>query len=148
MKIVSLLVTLLLFSLNNHALPTNSPVPGGLAVIQLSQSAKAPAVTFNNERVLVTRNSPQESWQAWVGIPLKQPLGKATIEVNGQPQSFTVTSFDYPEQRLTVKNKHVNPNTEQMERISSEFKLMNKVYKSHTYIEELAGNSFAGMVWP
>lgn len=148
MRFFSYIATLLFISLSAYSLPTDSRVPGGIAVIELGKSTSAPKVTFNKENVLVTRKSEQEPWQAWVGIPLKQPLGTAHIEVNGQPQSFTVTSFDYPEQRLTVKNKHVNPNTEQMERISSEFKLMNKVYKSHTAQSELKSSGFEGMIWP
>lgn len=148
MKFLSYVITLLLFSLSSYAVPTDSRVPGGIAVIDLGTSSNAPKVTFNKENVLVTRKNEQEPWQAWVGIPLKQPLGKATIAVNGQPQSFTVKSFDYPEQRLTVKNKHVSPNTEQMERISREFKQMNKVYKSHTAQADLKSSGFEGMVWP
>lgn len=148
MRFFSYIATLLFISLSAYSLPTDSRVPGGIAVIELGKSTSAPKVTFNKENVLVTRKSEQEPWQAWVGIPLKQPLGTARIEVNGQPQSFTVTSFDYPEQRLTVKNKHVNPNTVQMERISNEFKLMNKVYKSHTAQSELKSSEFEGMVWP
>ncbi len=148
MRFFSYIAALLFISLSAYSLPTDSRVPGGIAVIELGKSTSAPKVTFNKENVLVTRKSEQEPWQAWVGIPLKQPLGTAHIEVNGQPQSFTVTSFDYPEQRLTVKNKHVNPNTEQMERISSEFKLMNKVYKSHTAQSELKSSGFEGMIWP
>lgn len=148
MRFFSYIATLLFISLSAYSLPTDSRVPGGIAVIELGKSTSAPKVTFNKENVLVTRKNEQEPWQAWVGIPLKQPLGTAHIEINGQPQSFTVTSFDYPEQRLTVKNKHVNPNTEQMERISSEFKLMNKVYKSHTAQSELKSSGFEGMIWP
>lgn len=148
MRFFSYIAALLFISLSAYSLPTDSRVPGGIAVIELGKSTSAPKVTFNKENVLVTRKSEQEPWQAWVGIPLKQPLGTAHIEINGQPQSFTVTSFDYPEQRLTVKNKHVNPNTEQMERISSEFKLMNKVYKSHTAQSELKSSEFEGMIWP
>ena len=148
MKFFSYLGAFLFISLCAQALPTDSRVPGGIAVIELAKSATAPTVTFNKESVLVTRNSPQEPWQAWVGIPLKQPLGKATVHVNGQPQSFIVKSFNYPEQRLVVKNEHVNPNTEQTERINREFRQMNKVYKSHTAPSDLKSLAFTGMVWP
>ncbi len=148
MKYLSYLITLLFISLSAYSLPTDSRVPGGIAVIELGKSSSAPQVIYNKENVLVTRKSEQEPWQAWVGIPLKQPLGTAHIEVNGQPQSFTVNSFSYPEQRLTVKNKHVNPNAEQMERISREFKQMNKVYKSHTALADLKNSGFQGMIWP
>lgn len=148
MRSFSYLITLLFISLSAYSLPTDSRVPGGIAVIELGKSTSAPQVTFNKENVLVTRKSEQEPWQAWVGIPLKQALGTAHIEVNGQPKSFTINSFDYPEQRLTVKNKHVNPNTEQMNRISHEFKQMNKVYKSHTALNEIKSAGFNGMIWP
>lgn len=148
MKFFSYLAALVFISISAHSLPTDSRVPGGIAVIDLGISSDAPTVIFNKESVLVTRSNKQAPWQAWVGIPLKQPLGAAQIEVNGKPKAFTVNRFDYPEQRLTVKNKHVNPNTEQMERISREFKQMNKVYQSHTPLAELAHSKFTGMIWP
>ena len=121
MKILSYTAALFLISLNVQALPQDSRVPGGIAVIPLIKSDRAPKVTFNKETVLVTRKSAQEPWQAWLGIPLKQPVGEATFEVNGQPKSISIGHYDYPEQRLQVKNKHVNPNKEQLERISREF---------------------------
>lgn len=143
MKFLSAIVTLFLIHLNAQALPQNSPVPGGIAVIPLVKSDTAPKVSFNKEKVLVTRNNVQEPWQAWVGIPLKQAVGEANIKVNGKNKSITIKPFDYPEQRLTVKNKHVNPSDEQLKRIRTEFQLMNTVYKSHT-----PANNFTGMVWP
>lgn len=148
MKFFNYLCALLLISLSVLALPTDSRVPGGIAVIDLEGYKQAPSVMFNDQSVLVTRNNGTNDWQAWVGIPLKQALGQASISVNGKPLTFTVNEFNYPEQRLTVKKKHVNPNNNQMERVRAEFKKMNKVYKSHTALSDLQNHSFEGMIWP
>ena len=49
------------------ALPQASQVPGGVAVIQLGESASAPRARYQGDRVLVMRDNGQ--WYAVVGIP-------------------------------------------------------------------------------
>src|SRR5690554_851867 len=147
MKFFNYLCALLLISHSVLALPTDSRVPGGIAVIDLEGYKQAPSVMFNVQSVLVTRNNGTNDCKAWVGLPLKHALGQASISVNGKPLTVTVNEFNYPEQRLTVKKKHVNPNNNQMERVGAEFKKMNKVYKSHTAFSDFQSDRVEGMIW-
>ena len=105
------------------AAPTNSPWPGGIAVLEVAPAeAPQPIVEFDGHRVLVLRDG--EHWIAAVGIPLGTETGPASIRVNtARDVSFEVREHAYREQRLTVKNQsYVTPGEEQLARIGRERK--------------------------
>ncbi len=96
-----------------------SPVPGGVAMVPLPASERAPAVAYKGERVLVRRQG--ASWIAIVGIKLSTKPGTESLEVDGRPLAFKVTPKKYAEQRVTVENPRlVTPNAEDEARIARE----------------------------
>lgn len=127
-------VVLLLVSLQAVAFPQESRVPGGIALIPID-APQRPHVTFNQKAVLVHPQSGH--WLAVVGIPLNASAGQQQITVRVGDRSwntaFEVQPKDYPEQRITIKNKRmVNPNTMDMTRINRERKHLNQVLATHS----------------
>jgi len=109
------------------ALPRESRVPGGLAIIELGGGEAEPGpVTFRDRRVPVLRADGR--WVALVGIPLETAPGKveATVSSTGpgaetRRLEFVVAPKQYDEQRLQVQNqRHVDPSPEDLERIDRE----------------------------
>lgn len=111
-------------------LPANSPWPGGIAVIELGAieaESDPPRVTFNGHRVLLAAD--RGHWYAIVGVPLEQASGSAGVVVNAEHGAQSSLSIDvvehaYREQRLTVSQKYVEPDTEQLARIADERKIL------------------------
>lgn len=105
------LLSLLVQPLLAHAsLPLSSSVPGGVAVIPLcsvSVCADAPHTWLGEQPVLVTADHGQ--WYAVVGLSLDTMPGahELRVQISGQtmPYAFVVSSKDYPEQRITLKDK-------------------------------------------
>ena len=132
------------YSINTLALPSESRVPGGIAIIELDKvtSTQAPEATFNGQRVMVTQESGK--WLAIVGIPLKAKIDEAlTVKAAGKSYSFNISDNDYPEQRLTgIPSKYVEPDPKQVARWREESKVQNAAYKtwseSNTPVLELA----------
>ncbi len=123
LKISSVCALLAILTTTVHALPKESRVPGGIAIIALPASDSAPVVTYNNYRVSVSKQNNQ--WTALVGIPLATQPGKQTlqVEIAGKQSelSFIVKDKQYRTQKLTVTNdRQVNPNDEDMRRIDAE----------------------------
>jgi murein DD-endopeptidase MepM/ murein hydrolase activator NlpD len=108
------------------AMPKESRVPGGIAVLEVPGAADAvPRVVFGNHRAPVIRDG--ERWIALVGIPLATQPGTHAAEVTvGQEKqklSFNVGAKKYDEQRLTITNdRQVNPNPDDSKRIAAESK--------------------------
>ena len=108
------------------ALPRESRVPGGIAILDLGASERSPGdVIFNEHRAPVLRRP--EGWVALVGIPLDTKPGPHAAllrPANDAPErqlAFTVTPKKYDEQRLKVAEKrHVDPLQEDLERIARE----------------------------
>lgn len=108
------------------ALPRESRVPGGLALLDLGAGEQSPgAVMFNDHRAPVLRRP--EGWVALVGIPLDTAPGPHTAlltpggEAPERRIAFTVAPKKYDEQRLKVAEKrHVDPSQEDLERIARE----------------------------
>ena len=128
---------ILLFSISKlgYALPPHTPVPGGLAVVDLkSTSATAPTAHYNNKRVMVLKEN--NSWYAVIGLPLASQAGRHEVQVkeaSPPPVSiaFTVRDKKYKTQHITVKNKrHVNPNKKDLDRIWSEKKRIKKALRT------------------
>jgi len=122
------------------ALPQNSPVPGGVAIVALDdQGDTAPVVTFRGNRVMVARG--EQGWEAVVGIPLSARPGRHSIVVKGNPHSrkvtFQVRDKKYAVQRLHLDNKRmVNPTAEDLVRIRKEVKIIHAAFA--TWDQEFA----------
>jgi len=125
------LVTALLLTTSGSAaaaaLPRESRVPGGIAILELGAEQERPGdVEFDGHRAPVLRVD--DRWVAIVGIPLDTEPGalKANLLHTGREPAdleFTVTAKQYREQRLKVANqRHVEPNKDDLERIGRERK--------------------------
>ena len=106
------------------ALPVHSPVPGGVAVVDLGPAGlAAPTVRWGEQPVAVVRENGR--WFALLGIPLDTLPGELEIGVfsgsTATGKSVTINVKNYPEQRLTIKDKRkVEPNAEDLARIERE----------------------------
>jgi len=125
------LLLILLTSLTAHALPQESRVPGGIAIITLDPNAGKPNFTFNNKPVLITEEKGQSL--AIVGLPLSLKPGDHFISGSyGASKArvkkfFNVKDKKYTEQHITIKDKRkVNPYKKDMVRIGSEQKRKRK----------------------
>lgn len=109
----------------------NHPVPGGVAVVQLGDGAKAPAVRYQDKPVLVVQEEGKR-WIAIVGIPLKSQPGPHQVTTNdGRTLSFTVGNKHYREQHIKLKNtRQVNPLAEDMARINRELAEQTLAYQT------------------
>ena len=113
---------------NANELPDELNAPGGVVIIPIN-SKDRPKAFFYGKRVLVIGES--QNWKAIIGIPLKIELGEHKLKVvsNGVEANylFEVVGKAYEAQYLTIKNKRqVNPNKEDMLRITRERKLISK----------------------
>lgn len=116
------------------ALPTQSLVPGGIAVIPIGNISELtrPEATFNTRKVMVVKN--ETNWIAVIGIPLSLAPGSHSVSIKDGKSSFKkdilIVDKKYEEQRLTVKNKRmVDPNKQDMERINTERTRINAALK-------------------
>lgn len=109
-----------LLSLQTYALPQETRVPGGIAVIELPQKSAqpAPVVHYDGQRVMVVADPHSDQWLAIVGIALgAHPDRPQVLEIGEQRINFSITDKAYPEQRLTIKEKkYVEPDPQQVER--------------------------------
>jgi len=113
-------------------LPQSSPVPGGIAIIAVGpESAPAPLVQFQNQRVLVVRTNGM--WQAVVGLPLSLDTGEQQLDISdrgaARTLAFQVLPKQYETQYLTLANKRqVDPTAEDLKRITRELTLSNHAF--------------------
>lgn len=122
-------------------LPPHTPVPGGIAVLELpakpaSENDKLSA-SYRGARAMLV--SPMETgtkhWQAIVGIPLSAKPGTHKLIITSEHGkqhtiNFAVQPKAYKEQRITLTNKRqVNPLTADLERIKREKRLMVAAFK-------------------
>jgi len=119
---------------SDYRLPKHSPVPGGVAIIKLDTLDKAAPdkVMYGDYPVLVSKN--KTHYVAIVGINLSAELGEHKVRVfygnKVQLQRFNVNDKAYRTQHLTIKNKRkVNPNENDMKRITSETERIGKALK-------------------
>ncbi len=112
-------------SRSSFALPNPNPIPGGLALIPLSNHGTVIPKAFYKKKRLAILNE-QSKYYVLVGIPLGTPSGKQHIVLRWpdgkkESRSFQVGSKTYETQYLTIKNKRkVNPNKQDMKRIVKE----------------------------
>lgn len=112
----------------------NKPVPGGVAVVDLGNSAQAPKATYQGKPVLVVKEQ-DARWLAIVGVPLTVKPGSQQIVAKDAKGSrnldFVVGSKKYPEQRITLKNqRQVNPEPDDLKRIEGELAVQLQAYRS------------------
>lgn len=105
------------------ALPKESRVPGGIAIVELPPSASEPVAEYRGYRVTVVRE--QGRWLALVGIPLATTPGEQTLHLKADGRSsklsFEVNEKKYREQQLTIANeRQVNPTAQDLKRINKE----------------------------
>lgn len=115
---------LLVGSLSAVALPKHSPVPGGVAVIDLGPVAQVtPTARWGEQAIAVV--SDRGHWYALLGIPLDTLPGDLEIGVffgaTATTKRLAIQLKNYPEQRLTIKDKRkVEPNPDDLARIERE----------------------------
>ncbi|MFK5915463.1 MAG: peptidoglycan DD-metalloendopeptidase family protein [Woeseiaceae bacterium] len=139
-KNITLLLLLLSLSILNNVqaetYPKQSPVPGGVAIVNLDKIFTSDSkVYFNKKRVLVKKKENQ--WQAFVGLPLKIKSGihKLTIINKGTRKSveFSVSNKDYETRHITITNKRmVSPTKADIKRHYKEKPLMLAALKKWT----------------
>lgn len=123
-------------------LPQSSPVPGGIAIVAVApETAPLPQVTFQGQRVLVTRAD--GAWRAVVGLPLSLKAGEHQISIMDRPHAtprmltFQVLPKEYEAQYLTLSNKRqVDPNAEDMRRIIRDKEILDSAF--NTWSDDLA----------
>ncbi len=114
-------------------LPQASPVPGGVARIDLGPATDSPPeVWYGKRRVWVREH--RGRWEAVVGIGLNVPPGEQQIRVKrGDAETriaFQVHPKEYATQHLTIKNKKmVNPDAEALKRIRAESKRIRAAFR-------------------
>jgi murein DD-endopeptidase MepM/ murein hydrolase activator NlpD len=134
-------------STTSHAMPEQALVPGGIAVMELDNYSTDSSITFDGRKTTIFRRG--QSWYALAGIPLSAKPGTYRFKIEQQDGSTSVKPVEikgkkYKEQHLTIKNKRkVNPNKQDMERISKERvrKRSAKNHWSQTYPN-------ADFIWP
>lgn len=126
-----LLFVFTLISSNIYALPTESRVPGGIAIIPLNNQLANPHFTFRKKPVLISREN--EQVVAIVGLPLNLKPGNYFISgYYGNNKAlvkkfFSVKDKQYATQHISIKDKRkVNPYQKDMARISQEQKRKKK----------------------
>jgi len=119
-----------LAALTAHALPQESAVPGGLALVRLGSGAERPQAWFGEKRVAVVRDG--QGWVALVGLPLALEPGAHALRVLAAGAETTkpvrVAAKHYPLQRFTVPDhRKVEPPPEDMLRIEREQKRIDEI---------------------
>jgi murein DD-endopeptidase MepM/ murein hydrolase activator NlpD len=95
-----------------QSLPKSTPVPGGVAVINLGADGTAPLVRLHENRALVMKDD--NEWVAVIGIPLeapektKLPVVVERADGTGSTITINVRHKRYSTQRLTVKPGQVD----------------------------------------
>jgi len=97
---------------------------------------------FLGKSVFFVRSSAREgseTWSGWAMVGLDEPAGPAAIEVQGRTttgeevlgsHAVSVEARKFPEEKLLVAPKYVEPPKEVQERLAQERKTLAKVYES------------------
>ena len=111
---------------DDPALPRDTRVPGGIAIIDIGASAESPGAVFYGEyRAPVVRTA--DGWKAIVGIALATEPGRQTVKLvtpqagdKDREIAFTVAPKSYATQKLTVEPRKAEPLPEDLKRIDAE----------------------------
>ena len=116
------------------SIPLASMVPGGIAVIPTP--ARAISGSYRNEKIMLANFKGEQF--AVIGIPLSVEAGTQNFTLvladgGRQELAFQVQDKSYSEQHLTItNNRQVNPNAEDMQRISRERLEMDTAFSTWT----------------
>ena len=98
---------------------------------------------FLGEELFLVRGEDGRAWSGWAMIALDQRPGLAKIEVagvredgtkTGATRGLTIVVKDFPEERLTVESKYVEPPPEVQARIERERERLAEVYAARRYL--------------
>ncbi|MDG2353342.1 MAG: peptidoglycan DD-metalloendopeptidase family protein [Gammaproteobacteria bacterium] len=134
MKKLSLLLLLIPTIVLANIPVKNTPIPGGIAVIDFESNHANPKASYNKVPLYV-QHIENQHYQVLIGIPLMEKLGKKTIKVQDFSTrlfDFEVTKQTYTEQHITLKGKnkkYVNPNLTHMDRIKKERPILSSARK-------------------
>ncbi|WP_162549435.1 peptidoglycan DD-metalloendopeptidase family protein [Halorhodospira halochloris] len=114
---------------NSENRPSERPIAGGLALIDLDRDDPTRKATYQGEQVLIRET--ESGWQAVVGIALDAETGKHELEVDGETLSFTVQEHDYRAQYITIAEEDmVSPPEHKLERIFAEQDEIRSAFRS------------------
>ncbi len=145
LKIISFLLLLLPSAILANIPIKNTPIPGGIAVIDFNTNHANPKAFYNKIPLYLQRVKDQH-WQVLVGIPLMEKPGKKNITIQDfstRTLSFNIKDYSYTEQHITLKGKkkkYVNPNLAHMNRIKKERPILSssrKVFSNKTLSDGL-----------
>lgn len=136
MKLCRLLLLALFSSIamQSMALPRHSPVPGGIAIIDLGPADQArPSARWGDRPLAVVQE--HGHWFALLGIPLDTQPGELEILVSRTATSTQVKvpifRKNYPEQRLRIRNRHqVEPDANDLVRIKRERSITEEIKRT------------------
>jgi len=120
------------------ALPRDTRVPGGIAVLDLGAGTESPgAVFYGGYRVPVVRT--EDGWKAIVGIPLATEPGRQVVKLvtpsasdKGREVAFDVAPKAYATQKLTVDARKADPLPEDLKRIDAESERTERALATYT----------------
>ncbi len=103
-----------------QALPQDSRVPGGIAIVALGISSEKPRpkASFEDRKVSVVKHD--NEWMAIAGIRLKAKPGNYTLKSGDKSFPVKVIDKKYRTQELTVKPGQVNLSPENLARYQKE----------------------------
>lgn len=134
---ISIFALVTLTNVSAKTFPIASPVPGGIAIIDLGPDFnEQEKVYFWKKRILTRKEN--NTWQAVVGLPLKIKAGIHKIKITSEQgenkyQEFSVHSKDYETRHITIKNKRmVSPTKKDIERHYKEKPLIVAALKTWT----------------
>jgi murein DD-endopeptidase MepM/ murein hydrolase activator NlpD len=122
-------------------------------VVRSSGSLASLEAQFLEQQVYMVRESETgdgEIWSGWTMVPLDQEATAAAIDLEGTGQDGTaviathavsILPKEFPEERLTVSSKYVEPPAEVQERLAEERAEVAKVYRTRRDVAP-AGESF------
>jgi murein DD-endopeptidase MepM/ murein hydrolase activator NlpD len=132
---------------NVLALPQQALVPGGIAILALPDYQPGTVIKFDGKRVAVFQE--HSHWYAIAGISLNARPGEYKFTLKHKDgtrriEKIRVNAKEYPEQHLTIKNKHkVDPDARDMIRISKEY--LRKVHARKVWSNTTPEVDF---IWP
>ncbi len=109
----------------------NTAIPGGIAVIDFETKYTNPKAFYRTVPLYV-QHIKNNHWQALLGIPLMEKLGKKSITVkdfSSRIFEIEVKKYAYKEQYITLKDKnkkYINPINIHMKRIKNERPVLSK----------------------
>lgn len=118
----------------------NTPIPGGIAVVDFQSESSNPKAFYNQVPLLV-QHIYQDHYQVLFGIPLMTTPGEKTLRIEDDKTtniSFIIKDHQYKAQHIKLtgkKKKFVNPNLAHMDRIKLERPILSKARK--TYSDQL-----------